>query len=183
MRICSIPECKKKHAAHGYCWSHFGRFKRHGDPLVVKREFVRRSPFCTKEGCEDKHYAVGLCEKHYLESEIRRKNVQKYNRSERARSARLRHGATEKRRDTFLKSRYGISLSEFNAMLETQGGGCGICHSKTAGRKGTFIVDHCHSTGKIRGILCHKCNAGLGMFKDSREFLTSASDYLEKNGH
>lgn len=82
-------------------------------------------------------------------------------------------------RNRHLKTRYGITLSEFNDLLVTQGNECAICKGKvnTAGR--SFSVDHCHTTGKVRGLLCNHCNFGLGSFFDSATLLRLAADYLE----
>lgn len=58
-------------------------------------------------------------------------------------------------------------------MLEEQGGVCLIC-----GRAALMQVDHCHDTGKVRGLLCSPCNRGLGSFKDSLALVQAAADYL-----
>lgn len=75
-----------------------------------------------------------------------------------------------------LKRRYGITQEDFNRLLEQQQGACAICNTG-AGEK-PWHVDHDHSTGRVRGILCHSCNTALGNFKDSTELLRSALDYL-----
>jgi len=73
----------------------------------------------------------------------------------------------------------GIDLSweGYLMLLEQQEFSCAICGEKhTEGKK--LQVDHCHSTGKIRGLLCHRCNKGLGFFRDSADSLNRAIDYL-----
>ena len=60
-------------------------------------------------------------------------------------------------------------------MLSNQSGHCAICINKD---KRKLAVDHCHKTGKIRGLLCSNCNQGLGMFKDNLDFLGRARNYL-----
>lgn len=86
----------------------------------------------------------------------------------------------EKRRSTVLKNKYGITFDQYRRMLGAQGNGCGICGSFNPGAsKKYFSVDHNHKTGKTRGLLCHDCNAGLGMFKDDPISLKSAINYLE----
>lgn len=60
-------------------------------------------------------------------------------------------------------------------MLEAQGGCCAICKAPKGNK---LCVDHDHRTGKVRGLLCSNCNAGLGMFKDSEDLLQSAKGYL-----
>jgi hypothetical protein len=72
-----------------------------------------------------------------------------------------------------LIQKYGITETEFDSILEDQGGLCAICLK----RPGTQ-VDHDHKTGKVRGILCLKCNAGLGALKDNLQLVWSAVDYL-----
>lgn len=75
-----------------------------------------------------------------------------------------------------------ISPNEYSALEMAQGSRCAICGT---GNKGTRIrywcVDHCHSTKKIRGLLCNKCNLGLGNFSDSPERLIAAASYLQSH--
>lgn len=73
----------------------------------------------------------------------------------------------------------GISIEQYNEMLIEQNFSCDIC-SKWLNEKERSI-DHCHQTNTVRGILCDNCNTGLGLFKDSIEFLNQASRYLIKH--
>lgn len=83
-----------------------------------------------------------------------------------------------------LKTNYGLTLEEYQAMLDKQGGGCAICgrqetqRSNPQGVVDSLRVDHCHTTGKIRGLLCSKCNFGLSNFNDNPELLINAAKYL-----
>lgn len=86
----------------------------------------------------------------------------------------------EDRRRAKYKARYGVSLDEYNKMLEAQGGVCAICSGEPTGKKQRLCVDHCHQTGKIRGLLCNECNVGIGRLKDSVELLVAAICYLEQ---
>jgi len=66
-------------------------------------------------------------------------------------------------------------------MLENQDGACNICLEKLEGLGATNLcVDHCHATGKIRGLLCRNCNKGLGFFKDNSKNLMRAFTYIEQ---
>jgi hypothetical protein len=86
-------------------------------------------------------------------------------------------------RDKKLKRSYGISLLQYKEMLSSQGGKCLICESTTPyHNSGQFVVDHCHSTGIIRGLLCHHCNLLLGHAKDSIVTLQAAINYLDNHG-
>ena len=82
-------------------------------------------------------------------------------------------------RDTRLRSRYGLSLAEWEALWEAQGGLCSICRCVL--EKDTVHTDHCHVTKKVRGLLCRHCNRGLGAFLDSIGILNSAILYLKRN--
>lgn len=84
------------------------------------------------------------------------------------------------RRVTYVNKKYGISKSEYRFMKLLQQGKCAICGGKSG--RGDLDVDHCHSTNKVRGLLCNNCNRGLGHFQDSPEFLASAIEYLESQG-
>ena len=78
-----------------------------------------------------------------------------------------------------LKIKYGIDLPEFKAMKAAQDNKCAICSCEFIDPKYT-CVDHCHKTGKVRAILCHHCNTGLGMFKEKPEVFKAALKYLKK---
>jgi hypothetical protein len=83
---------------------------------------------------------------------------------------------------THLKRRYGISIEEYKKIAISQNNKCAICRKVEARltnkRKNFLSVDHCHNTGKIRGLLCNACNIGLGKFKDNPLLLKKALKYL-----
>jgi Autographiviridae endonuclease VII len=86
-------------------------------------------------------------------------------------------------RSSTLKAKYGLTPEQYDAMLAAQGGHCAICPAtEPGGGRAYFDVDHDHVTGKARSLLCHKCNTGLGMFKDNARLLRAAATYLESHG-
>lgn len=87
-------------------------------------------------------------------------------------------GATSNK-DWKLRERYGISLADFNRMMFEQNSTCLICCVELKGGKETH-VDHYPKTGRIRGLLCSKCNQGLGLFRNSVTLLAQAITYLSK---
>ncbi len=96
----------------------------------------------------------------------------------------LKHA--EINRKAKLKAKYGITSIDYQEMLEKQNGKCAICGTTNpGGRMGlcgpVFHVDHCHSSGKIRGLLCHSCNVGLGNFNDNVTALANAIAYLGRS--
>lgn len=80
------------------------------------------------------------------------------------------------------KTKYGITYHQFLSKINEQDGLCKICSTKleVEGRNCSqkAVVDHCHSTGKIRGIICHRCNVGLGNFLDNAQLLNKAQEYI-----
>lgn len=88
---------------------------------------------------------------------------------------------TLQNRRYWLKSQYNITLEEYNLKLKEQNHKCAICSTDEVDVfKQTLYVDHCHGTGNIRGLLCHSCNAALGLLKDSQILLDNAKEYLRK---
>lgn len=83
--------------------------------------------------------------------------------------------------DRYLRSAYGITAEEYNALFEAQGNVCAICGTDSTKGK-NWCVDHNHVTGKVRAILCDGCNRGLGYFYESPTALRAAADYVEKHG-
>ena len=76
-------------------------------------------------------------------------------------------------------SKYGISLEKVEEQLEKQNHVCPICECSL--KLNPYAVDHCHASGKVRDILCHSCNKGLGFFYESEKALLSAISYLRKH--
>lgn len=74
----------------------------------------------------------------------------------------------EEHRARDLMRRYGITLAEWDALLERQGGHCAFCPATVGFRGGRLLVDHDHETGAVRGLLCYRCNTALGWFERHR---------------
>jgi hypothetical protein len=85
-----------------------------------------------------------------------------------------------KGRHIFL-SRYGLTLDAYNALVDAQDGVCAICGKPEQAKRGCLCVDHDHNTGQVRGLLCTRCNTGLGMFLDNPSLLLEAVAYLERH--
>jgi uncharacterized protein YlaI len=85
----------------------------------------------------------------------------------------------EYNRDAHLLLTYGISLKEYNVILDKQDHCCAICGSHESLFKKKLYVDHDHNTNVIRGLLCESCNHGLGKFKDNTVILENAINYLK----
>lgn len=82
--------------------------------------------------------------------------------------------------DLSLQRKYGIDFSEYSQMLDDQSGVCAICSEACVTNK-RLSVDHCHTSGKVRGLLCNRCNRAIGLFGDSSRLLKIAANYLERN--
>lgn len=100
---------------------------------------------------------------------------------DRSKQYRIDHPTAKRSQD--LLSKYGMTLEEYGDMLEKQDGKCAICGLKAEdnGRYGVLYIDHNHKSWKVRGLLCERCNFGLGIFKDNIDMLRNAAKYLEDN--
>lgn len=113
-----------------------------------------RGPRCSS--CILKHCAKGMCRSCYRRATTSKEQYRKNN----------------------LK-KYGLTEERYEELLARQLNGCAICFSKFANKKHQkLFVDHNHENGKVRGLLCQDCNAGLGRFKENQELLTRAKMYL-----
>lgn len=93
----------------------------------------------------------------------------------------------EKLRDLAYQRKFGITIEEYNNLFDLQKGVCKLCNCpetkvnrKSTGLVKRLAVDHCHSSGKVRGLLCQDCNVGLGSFKDNIEVIQKAIEYLKE---
>lgn len=136
-------------------------------------------------------YAKGMCKECYYREYRKSERYQEYLKNGKASEARKRyykttHGAENRRRyrqrdvvrDRALsynrQKKYGITDGQFDDLLLKQDGRCAICHSDDC----KLVVDHCHGSGNIRGLLCHQCNSALGYFSDSPYRLRNAIQYI-----
>lgn len=126
----------------------------------------------------------GLCRKCYNEFWYKKaKETGKYKNGKYIVDIEERKRKTEiAKRNITLKRSYGIDLNEFDRMNRIQNGLCCICQRPERSPKtNNLSVDHCHKTGKIRGLLCMSCNMALGLFEDEPSRLSNAIKYLSNN--
>lgn len=124
-------------------------------PEVVERAKVRNSQYRGRRQEYKKSEAGKMAEKQYKNKEATKEKIE-WNR---------------------IKNRYGITKQEFIEITISQNNTCAICYRKQEPR---LHIDHCHSTGKVRGLLCANCNMALGLLKDNTVTLNNAINYLNK---
>ncbi len=95
-------------------------------------------------------------------------------------TTKYKYRSAEYNRNSNLKKKYGITLEAWNEMFLEQGSVCAICATSNP-RGSNWHTDHCHVTGKIRGILCGWCNTGIGKLQESPTIFRKALEYLEDN--
>ncbi len=115
----------------------------------------------------------------------RRKELRKLNRSKKERKYLVSKDDPTYARRMMLMSEYKITLDEYEELLKKQDYVCAICGNKETrvvnGNVRSLCVDHCHTTGKVRGLLCTNCNLFIGNSKDSPKYLLEGIKYLLKS--
>jgi hypothetical protein len=146
-----------------------------GATFTPRPGYESRTRQCASVECRRTYRRV-----RYARPDVKEKEKQQRQSLYQRRMAADPEGVKRKMKDKRLRSKYGITLVEYDAILSRQGGGCAICGSKQSGGRWSeqLHVDHCHDTGKVRGLLCETCNRGLGLFHDSPEKLRAAAAYL-----
>jgi hypothetical protein len=82
-------------------------------------------------------------------------------------------------KDLKLKRAYGISYQEYLHMLDAQDNKCAICGTTDTGKRKAFAVDHCHTCGEVRGLLCAQCNTAIGSLREDLNIIQRAMDYVK----
>jgi len=138
--------------------------------IILPRDNFRKRSIRNAKGIRITHSYCLPCEREYS--------------AERQRKYILEHPEIKERvalvnRKACFKRSYGISLDIYDEMLKKQKGVCAICKKKQIDRVKKYLcVDHCHTTNKIRGLLCSSCNRMLGDAKDNIKVLKNAINYL-----
>jgi len=105
------------------------------------------------------------------------------NREKCIQTATVNNALSQRRADYVLKNTYGVEHGWYEKTLEVQGKKCAICGRKDSGRSNSerLCLDHNHTTGQVRGLLCHPCNSGIGKLKDDVNLLQKAIHYLQQH--
>lgn len=146
-----------------------------GDCKLVKP----LSDFNKDKGKTDgRHWCCKPCRKKYRQQTHVKTQISAYNKAERKRNPEL----TKQRDRKYTLLRYwSMTPDEFEALLNKHNRQCGICKkAERSSDKKPLVIDHCHTTGQIRGILCDNCNRGIGLLRDSTEILDAAIAYLNQ---
>jgi hypothetical protein len=167
---CSVADCLEGATCKGMCRSHYDRMRRRGTtaPYVHTPRTEKRCSECR---------LVKLMSEFHMNKTHKDKAVKRP-------SAACKTCYPKQQRKYWIKSKYGITLDQYEGMLAEQGGRCAICYTfdnvYAEQQDRSFAVDHDHETGKVRGLLCQTCNRMLGMASDSPDRLRRAADYLER---
>jgi hypothetical protein len=205
---CSVEECFFPQKCNGLCSGHNER-RRTGKPIDGPlRRYATQDPALRADGLRLCNGPCGLtkpftefyrnewlckvCSKaravaykrtnpewNRAEAKLYRERYPEKNKAQRQASAKRNVGT---RRAYRLKNTYGMTVEQYESMLDEQDGRCAICRSDRPGgpRTPIFTVDHDHDTGRVRGLLCSSCNRALGLLRDDPEVLRLAIGYLER---
>lgn len=184
---CLVDGCESPCRTLGYCRPHYHQAY-HGRPIRTPKQY-RPSNVRDELGrkwcrtCDlwkpEADFASSLGKIDGLQSRCRACNAAIY------------QARRELVRDKMREKRFGLTREQFDAMFDAQGKRCAICHTDDPGTN-YWAVDHDHACcpssdktcgGCVRGILCARCNHGLGSFRDRLDLLTSASEYLQGTRH
>lgn len=190
-RKCSVDGCDRGHESQGYCGGHYARLKATGD-VQADVPLRRRDPerVCDHPGCARPMRAGGLCEAHYsrkkhgrdmdapIKERTRHTEPQCYRPGCKNPPVKTGYCAAHISRGLGLLYKYNLTWDDFDRMYREQGGRCAICQTELLEDSPDISIDHCHTEGHVRGLLCALCNVGLGSFQDDPERLRAAIAYL-----
>lgn len=171
---------KRKHCSKECRFANSGR-----KPIYTPEEAKKRAAESSKRSIsKNREYYRTWQAKHYEEhrDKIRARHAAEYQRNKAARKA-YRDGRKTETRYYWMQRKFGLSREAYDALLAATGGLCPICRKPFGfGRSDRPSVDHCHTTGKIRGILCGRCNLAMGMFDDDPQKLARTIAWIKNGG-
>lgn len=157
-----LADChpSRKHQARGLCKPCYDRWLKEQNPEYKERQLSNTTRWMRAN--PERAAAI----------QARRKAREQNNPAEHAR-------VTRQRRNAQLRRTYGISLDDYEQMLSGQHGKCAICTREPGARP--LHVDHCHTTNRVRGLLCHQCNWYLGTLEGGPGVFTRLINYLQEH--
>lgn len=155
----------RKHCARGLCNACYGTARKSGWKKGCPPKSGQTSPNCHPDR---KHRARGLCDSCYVT--WLRANGRGLANPEKMRAY---------HRERHFRLKYGMSAHERDALVEQNDFECTICKVKDS-RERPLHVDHCHDSGRVRGILCGRCNAAVGLLHNAPELCLRAAEYLRQ---
>lgn len=175
MSVCTVNDqyCSNnaKVRCRALCAKHYSRMLVHGDPTLIKHNIRPRKAGPRENWC-------GRCSSYKPVAEFS-KSIHRSN----GLTSICKTCAAKRWKDNYdpvedrfrsIKYKYGLTEDDYKQLLVIQVHKCAICRSPDK-----LHVDHCHRTGKVRGLLCFRCNSTLGKVEESKELLNSLINYLE----
>jgi len=201
---CTVQGCSREHEGKGFCAMHLGRFRKYGTPTPDMKFPTARgenlsdghqkkcsncgkkklnSEFHTSNSRPDK-LTIYCKECTSILGKARYSNPEKRNRIlSRGKAWREQNPESDVRKH--LRRKYGMTLEQYNFLFEKQKGLCALCRKPETTKRNSksdsperLAVDHCHDTGRIRGLLCFKCNTAVGSIGDDEESARRVVEYL-----
>lgn len=187
-RSCRMNDCEKVVHARELCMMHYRRWRVHGDPAL---SWVMRDKVCSIEGCDGKMDARTYCNKHWQAwrkhgdplykaptRDVPHGTLTGYGHY-RCRCDDCRQAQATSNRRALLRQ-FGLTPESYDRMFQEQGGLCAICRLEGSGQLSgrLMAVDHCHATGKVRGLLCQRCNHAIGLLHDDPDRAMALAAYL-----
>ena len=187
---CLVEGCDRPHSCQGYCYPHYQRLRKTGS--VGGAEIASRTfAVWSEDGSEGTCTVCGKtkpADEFYMQS-TDPESPRFGRRHGRCKECALAEGKAwrdadpdrlrERQVGYRLRFSFGMTVDQYEALLAGQSGGCAICGKRPEPGQRRLAVDHCHTTGALRGILCWECNSGLGQFGDDADLIDRAAAYLE----
>lgn len=180
MKICKSKECNNAAISKEYCDKHYRRFKKYGNSETVHK-YVKNK--CLDGECDSYAIVKGYCDMHYR----RFKKTGTSKKIDKKQVCKIKGCDNKHLAKSLCYTHYWMNAKKINIdnradlLIKNHNGLCDICGIEKLGYSGRRLaIDHDHKTGLVRGMLCQKCNIGLGNFNDNPELLEKAMKYLSR---